>query len=257
VIFFIYWKLFVVLQIKPEINPIHPTPIVSTNKCLPFISAINNKNNQIQNMTSDVDIQISGILFKLRANLAYEKDKKFRLLIKSIVGTESDIGSNNKLFWFWSKRMDKPYIYYAKHEDLFRVGLRNPFQPLWIMDSFGMSTLLTKGSYKKLGNYLVIDEICLSTEGGKVARRTLIDPKLKLIVGQYLINGNQLIASSEILDYQKVDNKIIAKTIKMIWYEENIVIIWRFKNTKINVHIDNNMWTLPNFTKQLDMTKDN
>lgn len=239
---------------QPKIIPTQNTIPIAKNQILPLVEEINQRNALIFSFYSDIEVQISGVIFKCKGQLAYKKNNDFRLLIRSVVGLESDLGSNTRYFWFWSKRMNDPYIYYARHEDSYRVPLKNPFQPFWMMDSLGINTLPTeKSTYKQMGDFLVIDEYCQGTEGNLLLRRILVDMRRRLFYGQYLIDNGKLVASTEVLEYQNVDGILVPKTVKIVWVEEDVALIWRFKNTRVNVSIGNEWWQLPNFTQRKNL----
>ena len=40
------------------------------------------------------------------------------MISNSFLGKETDVGSNEKQFWFWSKRMKPSVLFYSEHENL-------------------------------------------------------------------------------------------------------------------------------------------
>src|SRR5262249_48093157 len=90
---------------------------------------------------SDVDLDVKqGIQqWHIRAKLACQKPRNFRMQAVSVTQTEADIGSNDKEFWYWIKRGD-PYLIHCSYQDLARgVRIPFPFQPEWVMEALGMS----------------------------------------------------------------------------------------------------------------------
>ena len=66
--------------------------------------------------TENATLRVEGIP-ALRANLAYEQPRNFRLLaqLSQFTGRELDMGSNDELFWFWIRRDTQPSVYFARH----------------------------------------------------------------------------------------------------------------------------------------------
>ena len=175
-------------------------PIRKSN---PEIERINQKNLQIKTFSCQVDIEIPRkITFHMVGSINYEKDKKFRMVAESRMGKEIDIGSNQNYFWFWSKRMQPPNLYYASYDHLMQTSLKTPFNPLWMMESLGLNEIILKNkSFYRYGNYLIAKETKLSTQREPVVQLILVDPNKNVIIGNYLYKEGKLIASTEITSF--------------------------------------------------------
>lgn len=91
---------------------------------------------------------------KLRANnmplqalIAVEKGQHLRIQVSSIAGSEMDLGCNNEVFWFWTKRGPQPAVRYAAHQqmDHVRETLQIPFEPDWLMEALGVAAISLQG----------------------------------------------------------------------------------------------------------------
>ncbi len=70
----------------------------------------------------------------VKSSISYEKSLNFRMINSSFFGKEVDVGSNEKEFWFWSKRMKPPALFHTIHDNLKNTNLKTPFHPLWIKE---------------------------------------------------------------------------------------------------------------------------
>lgn len=215
-----------------------------------IIEEINAKNSQILSLfCEEVAVRVHGINSKAR--IAYEKDKHFRMTCWSILGQEADIGSNDKEFWFWSKRLRPKGFYYAEHANLQRTRLKTPFIPLWIMESLSVGTLTANYTTLVQGNKLLLSEPRINALGQPITKVTAIDIKRKLIIGHYCYDKNgKLEVSSEVVEFTPQD---IPKRIQIQWLEEDLTMTLEFKNPETNVHLDARLWELPNAKMKIQL----
>ena len=175
---------------------------------------------------------------------------------KSIFGLESDVGSNDEHFWFWSKRMKPRSVYYAVHEDLHRTRLKPPFNPLWIMESLSLGEIDTRNiiTAEDENNNLIVFQDRISITGEKVTKSTLIDQKNKSIICHYIIRlDGTIAASTEITGFKKVDGVSIPTNILIIWHDENITMEWELSKSKVNQYISDEKWEMPSYDEKVDM----
>ena len=229
-----------------------PSDLKSRIEALTVIQAVNERNRQIRTFTCpEIKIRIWNKEFiKLTGNMAYEKDKNFRMIVKSIITKELDLGSNESYFWFWSRRMKPSVLYYSKHENLYRTGLRTPFHPLWMKGSLGLDEIPTSGIHaRRRGFNWEFLQLTRNTQGKRVLRSILVDPKRSIIVGQYVYKDSKLMVSSEIYEYRDgLPHRAIVK-----WYEEDVVMILEFVNPKINQGIIPSTWVRPSMRGEIEI----
>lgn len=248
-------------------NPIYISPILEEDEIeskpkmdleiSKLINSINNNNAKIKSVTyENFKIDIKGSPFDARANLSYEKENHFRMISSSIAGKELDIGMNGEHFWFWSKRMKPPSLYYAKNEDVGRTRLRSPFNPVWLKSCIGISEIdkeEVQAGYQ--GKFVYIRKI-IQTSEGIVKRTTLIDPSTERVIGNYLHRmSGDIIISTEILKFKEVDGSLIPSKIKTVWHEENFVMEWSIKKIKLNTHIHEDSFTMPKYSNKINMAE--
>lgn len=100
----------------------------------------------------------------------------FRLIGKSMMGEEVDIGSNEQEFWFWVRRAEPPAVYYCRYADL-RAGVRLPFpiQPEYISEALGMATYGPASKYRverRENTWHLMEDV--TTPQGQPARKVTV-----------------------------------------------------------------------------------
>lgn len=221
-----------------------------------LIDKVNAKNAKIRNFVcQDFDVKLwqNGIRLRLSASLYYEKDKNFRMILRSLFGKECDIGSNKDQFWFWSKRMDPSSLFYANHEDYHKTRLRTPFNPIYIMDSLGLSQIDVNNKIIEQDDKYVVVENLKNTIGQPIVKLTFVNKKTEKISGFTIsdVNG-KVLASGEVMEWD--GDK--PKQILFVWAEENISLLLEFKNSEVNLDIDKKYWALPPIEPKVDMSKE-
>jgi hypothetical protein len=265
-IFFGALVIFYVLLTKQKPNSVYLSPYdkiskeeipKSDHKIFELISRINEKSSEIQSLYLEkmpIKFQQNFISFKANGEIAMLKDINFRLKVSSkITGKEMDIGSNDNFFWFWSKRMNPPYLHYANHKDLSKTMLRTALNPNWMIESLNVQEIkkdnITVAYFK---NFYAIIQNRISANLEKVTLVLLLDPQKETIVGRYLydING-KMIASTE---YEN-GTGIVPNKIFIQWYEENIFLTWDLSEIKINLGINPSYWIMPNMKNSINMAE--
>jgi hypothetical protein len=258
---YLYWFLT-----SPRITPIYlsstdqiskqekPQPV---HEIYDIVSIINEENSKIKNIyTDDMSILFKqgNMTAKVYGELALEKEKNFRLNIyHRITGKEIDVGSNKTNFWFWSKRMKPPALYYALHEELDKTMLRTALNPIWMMESLNIDSINVENiEIAKFKENWAIIQPRISAMGENVEAVILINPIKKIVVGRYLYNQDgKLIVSTEYQNFKKN----IPQKILIMWYEEKIILDLDLSKIQINVNINSNLWVMPNLKNKIDMGK--
>jgi hypothetical protein len=98
---------------------------------------------------SRVKLRASQMPVSLEADLAVEKGRHLRLVVRHALGggDELDLGCNDDIFWFWARRQKPAAVMYAAHDqiDLVRDNLQIPFEPDWLMEALGVAPIPSDG----------------------------------------------------------------------------------------------------------------
>lgn len=219
------------------------------------IRAINARNATIRSVYyPEMKLKVKkDVSVSLDATMAYEKEKRFRMICSSFFGKETDIGSNDEKFWFWSKRMDPPILYYAKHEDTHKSRLRKPFHPTWMRETVGVDEINTEKVYiEQDGDKWKIFQERISINGRPIVHMTLIDNEKTL--GRYLYTPNgDLVISAEIKAFYHKQGHIVPKLVHIYWAEEDVAIQWVLDRPQVNTSINLRMWKMPNMRRSRDL----
>ncbi len=235
---------------------------IETAPHYPFVDQINKRNEKIKSFICD-DIKIKIVWkmsAKLKASLYFEKDKNFRFIAKSVVGKECDLGSNKDIFWFWSKRMKDSNLYYSEYKDIYKTSLRSTLHPLWLIESLGfnkidVSNAVVASITSNGEEYWSITERRLSTANFIIEKITLVKKSDLSVAGHYVFHEGKCLASTEVTEYEIIDEVFVPKKMKINWREENIVLYWEFRNSRVNENVDKNMFNLPNIPNKTNIGK--
>ena len=214
--------------------------------------------NNIHSFSADqVKIRVNP-KYNLKVNgfIYYESPNNFKFIVTGILNKikEVDIGSNNQLFWFWSK--DSDCLFYANHADFSKSLLKTPLNPKWIIETFNFNPIELNYNCEilKLNGNLAVSEKRLGTLGETVKKITLFNSDGDEIIGHYLydINDN-LIISTEIIESHKINGFKIPKKIVIQWNVEKIYLEIEIFDPKINEKNDPQHWELPNITPKINI----
>jgi len=218
-------------------------------KLVERLNAQNQKISSIQVLDMPMRVSSDGMTYKLMGNLSYKKDKYFRLKVHHrLTGMELDIGSNDSEFWFWSKRMQPPALYFSKHENLAKTNLKSVFNPLWMMESLNIGVTDVKKITKTLkkGNLYYTYENRTSAIGDPVTQITVYDAVSMVIVGRSLIDED----GKSVITTAYTDSKV-----NTLWHEENVRMEWDFSDKQVNCVTESGLFVMPDYKKKIDLSK--
>jgi hypothetical protein len=256
----IYAYLFFCISNKNSLYLSEENEIVSIekqnidNEFQYLIKKINERNEAIRNFSVDsmpIKFQQNKISLRVNGQLALQKDKHFRLIIShKLSGKELDIGSNENIFWFWSRRMKPPVYNFASYDNLSKTMLRSTLNPNWFMEALDFGKLSFNSKAYKYNDNLMLSEERNAINGEQLTSIILIDPKKEVVLGKYLYDSkNRMLASCEYSDFaNQIPNKI-----NICWHEENIKMIWDLSKIKINQNINPGIWEMPNVKNKINI----
>lgn len=219
------------------------------------LKEINDRNLFISSFLCD-DLRVIAQSPEQRAvrvggSIAYQKERKFRLELGTILGSELDVGSDGEVFWFWSKRAKQQGLFWASFKDVNKTRLKTPFNPLWLSGCLGFEVV--KGRVDSSGDRWVVINETTNAKGEPVKTAVYIDPQKKLITGHGVYNSSgRLVASSEIQSFKDG----LPSKITFIWHEEEASMVWYLNSSKKNVPINPNRFVMPAKTPKIDMAND-
>lgn len=241
-----------ILKIQEQLKPENPEVVVPE-----VILKINSRNSNIKSFivkNMKAKTWEKGMRFKLNGSLFYKKDLFFRMQISSLFGEELDLGANDKIFWYWSRRDQHPGLYYAHYEDFTETRLKTPFNPMFLRVSLGLEEIDTKNANIVSKNgYIAISTQVVSTTNKNIIYTIFVNEEKERIEGCLITDMNDKpLASCEI---QKFSEDLPEK-ILYTWHEEKKVMLLEFEDLQENVEISNNKWEVPRKKPKINMAEE-
>jgi hypothetical protein len=219
-----------------------------------LIQEINEKNAYIQSFlcnNGEVRFWEGNQRFKLKSTVNYCKPFGFRMQIHSLMGKELDLGSNDKIFWYWSKRDRLPGVYWAIYEDFQKTRLKTPFNPIFIRSTFGLEKIELENAKIADNNVdLTLTYPQVNSVGDRIWFSILINKERKEIDGFLIFDKNgQSLAVCEI--QSRVNN--FPNKILYLWKEENRSMSIVLKDPKINIAQGSDIFQMPEYSPKINM----
>lgn len=245
-------KSKIVEKIPTDIKP-PPVQVVPE-----LVKRVNERNAKIASLScEEADVRIwqgGGMRVRLDAKVFYQKPNNFRMLISSVLGKEVDIGSNDQIFWYWSRRSRPQALFWAKYEDFHSTRLKTPFNPVFLRESFGVDVIdIKKSKFAENEKGILALSESKNSMGKPIRKYIFVNKKSELIDG-FLVSyeDGTKSASSEVLEYGENN---LPKKILFTYYEENKVVYIELDNIKANIALSDNLWVKPNIAPQVDLSE--
>lgn len=220
----------------------------------PLIDEVNNINRRIRSFSSnkiEAKIWTGKIRVKLKGKVKYQKSRYSRMVLNSIFGAEADMGSNEDVFWYWSKRDKNKGLKYAKHDDYFDTRLKTGLHPDFMMMCLGIDEIKTRNAkiVDQVTSIAVIREEYSSSE--KFFHITFVDKRTRKINGFVVADlNNQPIITCEIIWSGDLPAK---NTIN--WHRENKYLTLEYYEIDINKRISSEWWIMPEYQPRINLAK--
>lgn len=219
-----------------------------------LIQEINDYNNSITSLYCDIEFITWEKLLKIKLNgfLKYKKEKYFRIKLNSLFGNELDLGSNKKIFWYWSKRDKEPNVYWSNYEDFYKTRLKNPFNPMFLRATLGLEIIdLSDAKVYENKKDIFVNYERINSYGQNIIFCIVVNKKEKQIDGFLIcdLKGNVL-ASCEIQQRKyNIPSKILYN-----WSEEGKTMIINIKSSSTNQKFTEEDFEIPNLGKKINMS---
>ena len=163
-----------------------------------WLIALNEQSNKISQLKTSVRVAMDGAP-TMRGNLSIEHPKRLRMKAGIAGITAIDVGSNDELFWIWTKSAvpgQPPTLMYARHLDFETSPVRRqiPIDPEWLIAGLGFTKFLPTDRHEGPsarptdGMLELITYRQTGTEQN--IRKCVIDPKTGFIAQQSFYDQN-------------------------------------------------------------------
>lgn len=183
-------------------GPMAPQVITPTATAEQVAAAVNQNTARVNTyVTNNASIRIPGLpnLPLIQGNIAYQRPRRFRLQAgTALTGSDFDLGSNDQMFWLWSKQNEPPALYVARHDQYNASAARSmmPVEPDWVIDALGLVTIDPGNAQPPVPMQDGSLELRTTSQGprGPVTRVLSIDPTRAWVKRQdvYDAQGNLL-----------------------------------------------------------------
>ncbi len=204
----------------------------------------------------------------LRANLAFERPRNFRLRAEtSFTGPEVDLGSNSDLFWLWIRRNQPPAIFVCCHEQFAHSAARQimPIEPEWLISALGVVTLdgteQHQGPYTPHPGRLEIRSTPIPQPGQPPhgsSRVTVIDDSRGVVLEQHVFDASGARLATAKMSRHVRDpgsGAILPKRVDIEWPPAKFELSFDLSEIQVN-HLDANaqsMWVKPVYPGYADV----
>lgn len=107
------------------------------------LAMVINRSQNIQRLESNAVSIVIPNEGQLSTNLAWQRQRSFRMQGSKLGLVGLDLGSNDAEFWMAVKSGPSPVLYYANHQDFDQQMMRQvlPVSPLWLVEAIGIVEL--------------------------------------------------------------------------------------------------------------------
>lgn len=250
-------------RFRPTVNPA-PVAFAETPNLQQIIARLNEQSKMVQQVSTEVTVAMDGIPGRLKGTLMVERPKRMRLKA-GILGIKEmgvDVGSNDELFWVWSRANlpgQQQALYYADHLQYQSSQLKTmlPLEPTWLIDALGFVDFSPldrhEGPYpREDGRYQIVTHH--QSAGNSNIRVSVIDPKYGWIVQQSIYDSNH-----RILAYVNSIKHEYYPEANVSLPQEIVIYVYQPDGQKIKLTVDaekysinsiygdpNRLWSIPN-----------
>lgn len=222
----------------------------------PLIEEVNARNAAVRSFRAQIRVRTwdGGMRFRLNGSLDYEKDRRFRMELGSLFGEELDLGSNDDVFWYWSKRDKKPGVWYARHEDFHQTRLKTPFDPMFMRSSLGFEPIPTENAeIRETDDEVLVTQKRANSVGDPILYTVCLDKATKTVGGVVVTNlSGETLAACEVASRAgSLPSKILCR-----WHEEDRSMEMELEDGTANVSISSDRWTMPDHDRKINMAEE-
>ncbi|MEZ6072983.1 MAG: hypothetical protein R3C10_22645 [Pirellulales bacterium] len=221
-----------------------------------IIRTVNENSGRVHSLTGTASVGMDGMP-SVKAVVALERPRRLRLTAK-MLGPIVDLGSNDEMFWMWTRQPEPSTIYFCSHAAYRGSGVRNvmPVEPQWLIEAIGLAYFnpdhLHEGPYP-VGEDDELFEMQTTWEsGGEQYRRVLTIDRKARVLGQSVFDADgNVLARAAASDHKRyiVEDVVLPRTVKIAMPRTGLAITLEMDEVKINPpdEIKTAMWSMPQY----------
>ncbi len=177
-------------------------------------TAVNENTAKVRSLRStqaSIAMSDGAMPVSVNATIALERPQRFRLKATApVLGPVADAGSNDELFWFWTKAMQPQAVFFCRHDQFDQSPMRNmvPLQPEWLVEAFGLVSFDPReqhqGPTPDQQGRLRIDTL-RQTSTGPLTKTTIVDPRSGWVLEQHLFDSQGRLLISALTSQHRRD----------------------------------------------------
>jgi len=219
-----------------------------------IITTINANSNRVDSLyTTTASIKVPA-LPTIKANLAYERERRFRLFAETaLAGTAVDLGSNDEGFWFSASQNNPPTIFFCSHRDFPTSPARQTLsvEPTWLVEALGV--VYFDPADQHYGPFPQQNgKLELRTETADWKRITIVDAERGWILEQHAYDEHgQLIASAVASRHQRdpVSEATLPRLVEIHWPAMDLRLKLELDGLRINdLPGEHQLWAMPQYS---------
>lgn len=193
------------------------------------------KNNEIIESINNNNLKVKSIFYPkincngVKSSLFYEKPSRIQITSTLFGNSESELFSDEKLFWFWIRSFDANSVYFCERSNVHLTRVINPLRPEILSKVLGLDEIPSDAVVKQIGGYF---EVLLLQDG--YFRKIIIEDR---ITKQIFYKNEQAILSVDFVSVQEVDSIWVPKEIKLFWHSENMHLKMSMGTPQINIDV--------------------
>ncbi len=198
----------------PTFAPQPPRVLSEDPSARRVMDVVNQNTDRVRSYwTNNASISAPGMP-SLRASIALERPLRFRLRAGTrLGGPEVDLGSNQRLFWFWLRRNEPAALYMCRHEQYASSAAWQvmPIPPQWFIEALGLPRFDPQtthvGPFRRADGSLEIRSR-LPSPAGELERITVIDPVRAWVLEQHLFLPDRRLLASAVASKHRYDPEV-------------------------------------------------
>lgn len=241
----------------PQVVDQYKVPVARTLPEQPsldsIITTINENSDRVDSLyTTNATLKVPA-LPTIKANLAFERDRRFRLFAETaLAGTAVDLGSNDDGFWFSASQNNPPTIYFCRHDDFPTSPARQALsvEPTWLIEALGVVHF--DPADQQYGPFPRQDgKLELRTETRDWKRITIVDPERGWVLEQHAYDSDgKLIASAVAKNHQRdpISEATLPRTVEVHWPAMELRLTLQLEGLQINsLPSEHQLWAMPQY----------
>ncbi len=218
-----------------------------------------------------------GVPVRLKATIACEEPRNFRLIADGSLVVRADVGSNENFCWWKMQPGDNALFVvphaemdYVRNHPLMQQTMSIPFEPEWLMQVLGVTPMDGTGmTLHRDSNPARVNLVSEhnSSDGRLYRRVTVVDLNTGRVVSHRMVDSsNHTIARAQLSDYVARNDAWLPTRIEIDWPTTKMSLTITVRNLAVNTDLQTALWEpshdksvpwvpLPQYLRQMEQVQ--